>query len=244
MTNGVGDDDLDSRVRRVVATLPPLAAKLDEVETVLNRPVVFAVEDALGAIAGGRATCPEGRIVLARTSVENLSVLGEEIMHLHRCTSGYPMIVPGAQAALLGYRAHLQALSGFFDERTAFPFLEQLGLDPRAVITPRLGATANSIEAQMAQIEHDGTTEFFRVVLGTIYVQAALMAPASPEQTRLLAIFDRGALHPYRTVGRNLCAAIDLSADRSPDDVEQYMTQSVRDFVSLPVAAATVERRF
>ena len=91
-------DDVNSRVRRAVATLPPLAERLTEIDAVLQRPVVLVVDPGLAGQAGGKAACPEGVISLPPDSVNNLSVIGEEIMHLHRCTRGYPTIVPGLRS--------------------------------------------------------------------------------------------------------------------------------------------------
>jgi len=237
-------DDLDSRVRRAIATLPPLAEKLVEIEAVLQRPVAFVIDPRLAGQAGGKAACPEGVISLAPDSVNNLSVIGEEIMHLHRCTRGYPTIVPGVRSVLLGYKSGLQALNGFFDEHACFPFLEDLGLDPRAQITARIGPTAATLEAQIDEIQREGVTERLRVNLAAVYVQAALMAPPSPDRDRLLALFDRPALHHYRELGRTLCAAIDLTADEQPDEVERRMTSCVRDVLNLTDDAATVRRWF
>ncbi len=237
-------DDLDSRVRRAIATLPPLADKLIEIEAVLRRPVAFVIDPGLAGQAGGKAACPEGVISLPPDFANNLSVIGEEIMHLHRCMRGYPTIVPGVRSVLLGCRSGLQALNGFFDEHACFPFLEGLGLDPRAQITARMGPTAAALEAQIDEIQRQGFTERSRVNLATAYVQAALMAPPSPDRDRLLALFDRPALQQYRELGRTLCAAIDLTADQQPDEVERVMTSCLRDVLDLPDAAATVRRWF
>lgn len=174
-------DDVDSRVRRAIATLPPLAERLIEIEAVLRRPVAFVADPGLAGQAGGKAACPEGVISLPPNSVNNLSVIGEEIMHLHRCTSGFPTIVPGLRAMLLGYRSGLQALNGFFDEHACFPSLEGLGLDPRAQTAARMGPTAAALEAQIDEIQTEGFTERSRVNLAAAYVQAALMAPPSPD---------------------------------------------------------------
>ena len=237
-------DDLDSRVRRAIATLPRLAEKLIEIEAVLRRPVAFVIDPGLAGQAGGKAACPEGVISLPPDSVDNLSVIGEEIMHLHRCTRGYPTIVPGLRSVLLGYRSGLQALNGFFDEHASFPFLEGLGLDPRAQITARMATTAAALEAQIDEIQREGFTESWRVNLAAAYVQAALIAPPSPDRDRLLALFDRPALHRYRELGRTICAAIDLTADQQPDEVERTMTSCVRDVLNLTDDAATVRRWF
>lgn len=124
-------------------------------------------DDCIGLAgqAGGKVACPEAVISLPPDSVNNLNVIGEEIMHLHRCTRGYPTIVPGLRSVLLGYRSGLQALNGFFDEHAFFPFLEGLGLDPRAQITARMGPTAAALEAQIDEIQREGFTETWRVNL-------------------------------------------------------------------------------
>lgn len=244
LSEDVGLDDVNSRVRRAVATLPPLADKLVEIEAVLRRPVAFVIDPGLAGQAGGKAACPEGVISLPPDSAENLSVIGEEIMHLHRCTRGYPTIVPGVRSVLLGYKSSLQALSGFFDEHACFPFLEGLGLDPRGQITPRMGPTAAALEAQIDEIQREGFTESWRVNLAAVYVQAALMAPPSPDRDRLLTLFDRPALHHYRELGRTLCAAIDLAVAQQPGEVERTMTSCVRDVLNLTNDAATVRRWF
>lgn len=189
-------------------------------------------------------TIPEGVVSLPPESVDNLSVIGEEIMHPHRCTRGYPAIVPGARSVLLGYKSGLQALSGFFDEHAFFPFLEDLGLDPRAPIGARMVPTARALEAQIDEIHREGFTETWRVNLGAAYVQAPLMAPPSPDRDRLLALFDRPVLRQFRELGRTICAAIDLAVNQPPDQVETTTTSCVRDVLHLTDDAATVRRWF
>ena len=237
-------DDVNSRVRRAIASLPYLADKLNEIEAVLGRPVAFVIDPVLAGQAGGKAACPEGVVSLSPESVDNLSVIGEEIMHLHRCTRGYPAIVPGVRSVLLGYKSGLQALSGFFDEHAFFPFLESLGLDPRAPIGARMEPTARALEAQMHDIQREGFTEAWRVNLAAAYVQAALMAPPTPGRDRLLALFDRPVLCQYRDLGRTVCAAIDLTVNQQPDQVERTMTSCVRDVLNLTDDAATIRRWF
>lgn len=85
--------DITRDVSVLVATKPHLLARLREVERVIGRAVVFDRNDALPADSGGKAT-PDGTVTLARDSAVNLSVIGEEIMHLDRWTSGYPVIQP------------------------------------------------------------------------------------------------------------------------------------------------------
>lgn len=123
-------------------------------------------------------------------------------------------------------------------------FLRGLGLDPRAQITARIGQTTTALEAQIDEIQREGFTARSRVNVAAAYVQAALIAPPSPDRDRLLALFDRPALHHYRELGRTLCAAIDLTANQPPDEVERMMTSCVRDVLNLTDDAATVRRWF
>ncbi len=237
-------NDLDLALRQLIASLPPLAAKLAEIEAVLQRPVVFQVDLGLAGQARGKATCPQGHVHLASESANDLSVVGEEIMHLHRCTRGYPTLVPGDHARVMDYDQGVQALNGFFDEHATFPFLENMGLDPRSHLTGVLDRTLGSLEGQLAHIEEEGYSERLRVTLGAVYVQAALMAPRSPTQDRLLSMFNSAPLSPYRVVGQSLCAAIDLAVRLQPDGVEKLMDECLRNVLRLPDGAATVKRWF
>jgi len=107
-----------------------------------------------------------------------------------------------------------------------------------------MGPPAAALEAQIDEIQREVFTKKSRVNLAAAYVQAALMAPPSRDRDRLLALFDRPALHHYRELGRTLCAAIDLTADQQPQEVERTMTSCVRDVLNLTDDAATVRRWF
>src|SRR5713101_3149884 len=103
-----------------------------------------------GGRAGGSSS-PDGVIRLAPASVENPSVIGEEIMHVHRWTSGFPAIEPGMYAAMFDYADALKRLGNHFDEYAFLPFLEEIDLHPRAEVVPTLAPQMQGIEGYLAQ---------------------------------------------------------------------------------------------
>ena len=96
-----------------------VAGALDEVEEVLGKRVNFFLVSDLGVTAAGQ-TFLEGYVELPPESRSNLSVIGEEIMHLHRWTQGYPAIKPSEMADFQDYGGALRALGGHFDEYVFF----------------------------------------------------------------------------------------------------------------------------
>ncbi len=233
--------DLRSQVLR---SLPPgLGEKLSEVETVSGL-LEFVVDPTLVGRAGGRARLEERRIALAPASTADLNAIGEEIMHWHRWTRGFPVVEPGPMAKHLGCKDGLQAVGGFFDEHAFFPFLESLGLDPRSALAPALEAAMDSITSSWNEIPRDGSQLGVLLTLSAAYVQAALMAPDSTPRDRLLKLFDNDALAVYRELGKILCAEIDLSAAEPADEVQSRMTRVVQEHWGLPPEVATVRRPF
>ncbi len=83
--------DISDEVRSILSS--PLVAALRDVEEVYRHSVAFLLVPDLGVTAGGRAD-PRGFVELPPPSRSNSNVIGEEIMHLHRWTRGYPAIEP------------------------------------------------------------------------------------------------------------------------------------------------------
>ncbi len=140
-----------------VALLPPaLADRLAEIEKVLGKPVTFLEDRSLPGGAGGKAT-PDGIVHLAPGSTQNLSVIGEEIMHLHRWTSGYPVVEPQVLAVQSGYARGVTQLASHFDEYAFFPFLESIGLDPRKELTPTIEPAIEAFKGLLRQSSRELT---------------------------------------------------------------------------------------
>lgn len=227
--------DISGRVRAFL--IAPLAEKLLEIEDVLRRPVAF-LEDAT-MLAGGAANS-QGFIRLAPRAVENISVIGEEIMHLHRWTRGFPGIEPAQLAYMYDYADALLRIGGHFDEYAFFPRLEEWGLDPRSEVLPTLDPQREAILERLPEIQHDGDTARWRVVLSAMFIQPQLVAPPCAARDALLAIFDRTELAPYRVIGQALCEEIVSAQTELPDGVEARMVRSVREHLRLNDRAANV----
>lgn len=231
--------DISGDVRLLVVVA--LARKLDEVERVLQRCVVFYEDDQLTE-ARGRAV-PRGEVYLSPSAVQDLSVIGEEIMHLHRWTRGFPAIEP--LVAPLGLDKSLNQLSGHFDEATFFPFLEGLGLDPRAPNALVMEPNRLAIEAQIPVLQRNDPADLVDIVVmrkrfTVTYVQAALLAPATAQRDALLQVFQQPVLADVLLVGQGICAEIDTAIPLDPAGVEQSMNRCL---VSLGVTAQAARMR-
>lgn len=235
--------DITATVLARLQPKPALLEKLGQVERVLGKPVVFDEDDSLPAGAGGSAR-PDGTVRLAPASADNLGVVGEEIMHLHRWTTGYPMIEPGALAQQHRYARGLTQLAGHFDEYAFFPFLEGIGLDPRQELTPKMAPAARALGDLLPQITDNGNTAEWRVLLSVSYVQAGLIAHASPDRDRLLAVFNHASLAEYRTLGQVLSEEVVAGRNENPDQVEDRMRRCVSQHLNLSPEAAVVRRLF
>ncbi len=224
---------------QVRAALPAgLADKLAETEAALGRPVTFLADGSLRGNARGSANADAIR--LAPQHIENLNVVGEEIMHLHRRTRGYPLIEPLAPARRLGFDSALLRLGGHFDEVAFFPFLEGLGLNPRGELSQSLAAEIEALQTLMPTLIDGNYDPAVLIELAVVYVRAAMLAPeGGPEQRALLRLFDDLALAEFRDIGRALCVEIDAVKDASPDDVEESMHRCVR-LLRVTDAGATV----
>jgi hypothetical protein len=223
---------------QVLPLLPaPLHNKLAELETALGRPVKFLVDSKLRS-AG--SCSPEGIIKLRPDSMQNSSVLGEEIMHLDRRRLLYPVIRPQQQACDEKYADVVNGLSGFFEEHAFFPFLEGLGLDPRSLISPNIEQYASRLPEMLPRIERDWAPAAKRVVLAALFVQTNLMAPESPAKTQLLEMFDQPMLTTYAELGRSVGDEISAARDEIPQQVRVRMQRCV-EHLALTADAATVE---
>ena len=221
-----GERDLGEQVR---AALPrDLTDKLVEVETGLGRPVRFIAGDSLPGNARGSASSSDGVIRLSSQCVENLNVVGEEIMHLHRRTNGYPLIEPSSPARLLGFDRALLRLGGHFDEVAFFPALEGMGLNPRGEIAQSLAAEVEKIQGLIPKLAELAYDPVIPIELPVVYVRAAMLAPEGEEQRATLRLFDDPALAGFRDTGRGLCFEIDAVKDASPSDVAASMYRCLR----------------
>jgi hypothetical protein len=154
------------------------------------------------------------------------------------------MIEPTALAEQHGYARGLTQLAGHFDEYAFFPFLEGIGLDPRRELTPTLGPASRAFENLLPQITQDGATADWRVLLSVTYVQTTLIAPASADRDRLLALFDHDSLVEYRALGQVLCEEVAAAQNEGSDEVEGRMARCVHQHLNLSPAAAVVRRLF
>lgn len=233
-----GMTDVSGRVRNRVDASCPLAQKLAEVEASLGRPVRFWSDPNLVGYAAARTEKPQGRVYLRPDCVEDLSVIGEEIMHLHRMVKAYPVIKPLQRAANEGYDDVLNGLSGFFEEHAFFPFLEELGLDPRKAVGQTIGDSLRMLPQVLPRI--GGWQEpMRRVKLSALFVQTNLMAPNSEDRTELLRAFQKPPLNACREVGEFLCDEIGAARDEPPPKVEVRMRRCV-ERLGLPNDAAVV----
>jgi len=234
--------DISDQVRRRLP--PPLLAALNDVEGVYQRPIPFYLVQDLPVNAGGLANS-QGFVELLPHSRSNLNVIGEEIMHLHRWTTGYPLIRPSARARGDGYDHHLQALGGHFDEYAFFPFLEQAGLNPRAELYPRIVDAVRDLHGGLLdRIPRVlGSGEFtleWRVKLSRTYVVASSLSGPSPARDTLLQLFEAEPLHPCAELGRRIALEIADASDETPDQVADRMRTCLFTHLGLPQNAATV----
>lgn len=238
--------DICGEIRSILP--PQIAASLDEVERVYGRRVPFFLVPNLGVSAGGRAD-PEGFVELPVRCRSNLNVIGEEIMHLHRWTRGYPAIEPQMPAHADGYRITLNALGGFFDEYAFFPFLESVGLDPRSELEPTIVDAVDKLSggllSRLSQVHRSGQfTMEWRVKLSVTHVRASLLGAPSPARDSLLERFERVSLRPYAEVGRRISSEITRSVNVAPDAVAAHMRTSLFTHLGVPQDAAKIRHLF
>lgn len=238
--------DISDEVRR---TLPsPLLAVLDEIERAYGRHIPFFLVQDLGVTASGRGD-PQGFVELPPQSRCNLNVMGEEIMHLHRWTRGYPAIEPKALAYQEGYAHHLQAFGGHFDEYVFFPFLESIGLDPRSELHARiveaLGSLTGGLLDRLQRVH--GSGEFsaeWRVKLSRTYLVAALLSGPLPERDSLVQLFEGQPLRPYGELGRRIASEIAGAHEETGDQVAARMSTCLFTHLRLPRDTATIRYPF
>ena len=240
--------NLGERVRLLLPAA--LRDKLAEVEATLGRLVEFRVDAALDGLAAGKAssdgtihlsslTAAEVLAATAELSRDTSGVLGEEIMHLVRRAERYPAIQPQGLASLHDYDLALSCLSGHFEEHAFFPFLENLGLDPRGVLTATIDQSGRMLPRMLPHIEQNGHTAKWRVRLSTLFVQTSLLAPESLARTRLLGLFHDPVLVPYAQLGEFLNGEITAAAGSAPLEVGERMRRCV-ERLDLPREAAVV----
>lgn len=203
-------------------------------ETALGRSVRFLVDPCQGA--AGKCS-PDGIITLRPDSTLNPSVIGEEIMHLHRRKERYPVIKPGPLAAEEQYADAVNCLSGHFEEYAFFSFLEGLELDPRSVLTPTIEESVQRLPEMLPRIEQTWSQAAKRVVLATLFVQASVIAPESPATTRLLQMFDTPRLSVYAQLGRFLSDEVRAARNEAQSQVAERMQRCVARLELSPDAA-------
>lgn len=238
--------DICDEIRSILP--PQIAASLDEVESVYGRRVPFFLVPDLDVAAGGRAD-PEGFVELPVHSRGNLNVIGEEIMHLHRWTRGYPAIEPQTLARADGYEEALKALGGFFDEYAFFPFLESVGLTPRSELEATFVGAVDKLRggllSRIPQVYRSGQfTMEWRVKFTVTHVRASLLGAPSPARDSLLEWFERITLRPYAEVGRRISSEITRSGNVAPDAVAAHMHISLFTHLGVPRNAAKIRPLF
>ncbi len=231
--------DISASVR---SRLPrELRDKMAESEAVLGSPVTFFEDPSIPGGAGAAAS-PDGVVRVAPGRAGDLNVLGEEIMHVHRWTSGYPIVEPTEVARRCGYARGLTQLAGHFDEYAFFPFLEGLGPDPRAALTPAMEGTAVDLRRVLPEIAEDPNTAEWRVLLAVIAVQARLLAPPSSARDRLMRMFEDPTLHVHAARGERLSAEITGAGDETPADVERRLGRCIHEVLGISADGATIRR--
>jgi hypothetical protein len=193
--------------RRFLAAIPAqVRVRLARVERALGREVRLGIDRTLtrspakASSDGSISFSPAFAANLLRDNgqIDNdsMGVCAEEVLHLGRWADAYPVIEPLVRARLFDYAVPLSGLSGFFEESAFFPVLEGLGLNPREPITRSIEASGNVLLARLDEIERDDATEYWTVVLASLYVQVSEMAPPSQIKTELLQMFEHDALAP------------------------------------------------
>ncbi len=238
--------DIYEEVRSILPAR--IAASLDEVEEVYQRRVPFFLVPDLDVSAGGRAD-PKGFVQLPPHSRSNLNVIGEEIMHLHRWTRGYPTIEPQELAILEEYGDALKALGGYFDEYAFFPFLESAGLDPRSELEPTFAEAVDKLKGgllnRVPRVYGSGRIILAWVVrLVVTHVRASLLGAPSPARDSTLKLFEGDALRPYAEVGGQIGSEIAETSSADPDRVGAHMQNCLLTHLRLPRDAAKILHLF
>jgi hypothetical protein len=229
---------------RVRAMLPQqLVQKTAEIDAALGHAVTFRVVVALHGAARGAVNLEDGVVWLPQQSVNNLSVIGEELMHLHRyVVAGFPKAQPLQPA--VQYASALHQLAGHFDEHAFFPFLERVGLAPRDEIAEAMPTTARLLHHELAAIAADGPTDYWRAALPAIYVQAHLMAAQNaPGRDAVLQLYARPELRQYADLGALLEGEITVSQQEEPAHVQQRLETCFYTHLHLSRNAVRVVRR-
>jgi hypothetical protein len=236
-------NDITGRVR---ALLPPqLVDKTAEVDASLGHGVTFRVVDALYGGARGAANLEDGVVWLPQRSINNLSVIGEELMHLHRyVVGGFPKAQALQHAVDAGYASALHQLAGHFDEAAFFPFLEGIGLAPRDEIGDAMPLTARLLRRELPAIVTDGPTEYWRATLPVMYVQAHLMAQQNaPGRDAVLGLYAGGDLRQYADLGALLENEIIAAQHENPRSVRQRFEICFYNHLNLSRNAVRAVRR-
>lgn len=238
--------DISDEVRRRLPS--PLIAALNEVEEVYGRQVPLYLVPDLGVTASGRAD-PAGFVELPPHACSNLNVIGEEIMHLHRWTRGYPAIDPAGVTEEQSYGSALRALGGYFDEYAFFPFLERAGLAPRSELEPWITETVGILKGglldRIPRLQESGQlTLEWGVKLTVTHVRAVLLCVSSSARDTLLELFDGTLLQQYAELGHRISTEIAQTGESTPAEVAAHMYTSLFTHLSLPENAAVIRSLF
>lgn len=223
-----------------------LAEKVREVDRALGRPAVFLrINNAPG---GGRGSVNlhEGAIKLVPATVENITVIGEEIMHLHRWTvGGYPATEPLDEARARGYGLGLAQIAGHLDEQAFFPFLESIDLNPRGEVGAVMENTAHMLADVLGDVKAEGPTDYWRVTLAAIFVQANIISPADAKgRDDVLKLFERDELSSHAQTGRIISGEIVGAEREAPAEVEARVLRCFYEHLKLNRTCVRVHRYY
>jgi hypothetical protein len=216
-----------------------LLTKLEEVEKV-QKVKILEVDGLAGNAAGGVKT--DGTIYVLPSTKGNHATVGEEIMHLHRWTSGYPKVTPLQPAFAAGYAGAIKLISGLFEEFEFFPFLKGLNLSPHAAVDNVMANTARELKLLKEGVKSDGATDYWRATLCGLFAQASLTSEKNGPL--VLKLFEDDVFAPYAAIGKLICEEISTAAGKDQDATKEHMERAVFTHLKLPKDAVEVKPVF
>ena len=111
-------------------------------------------------------------------------------------------------------------------------------------MTPQMAPAVRAFQDLRNEIERDGDTAHWRVLIGVTFVQTHLLAADSPERDQLIAALDQRHLAAFRAAGELLRDEVIAARDETPGEVVLRMERCLRQHLNLAPATATVERIF
>jgi hypothetical protein len=115
-----------------------------------------------------------------------------------------------------------------------------MGLDPRGQILPTLDPARRVLEKSLPEIQHDGPTDEWKVLLSVTHVQTTLLAPESRDRDGFLQMLNAPPLRDYVRPASRLAEEVRAARDEPPDAVRIRMQRCLRDHLALPIDAATI----